>query len=357
MAGKQSGFSGFIIKIAVAAIALSIAVMIVTTATVNGFQNEISRKIFNFWGHVRISGYDMNNSIEDLTPISTQTSLYNALDSLPGVRHVQMYANKAGIVKTDTDIEGLIIKGIGADFDGPSFGHYMLEGSLPDYAGEKRSNDIVVSQTTAQRLGLKVNDNMIIYFVQEKPLARKLNISGIYNTGLEEYDEKYALADIRHIQRLNKWEADEAGGLEVFLTNNDHDYIDEMANKIHYELTGHELYTESIKEANPNIFEWLQLQDMNESVIIGLILLVAIINMTTALLILILDRTNMIGILKALGASNFTVREIFLYNAAYIIGMGLLWGEPYWHRHLFFAKAFRFYKTARRIVLYKTLRP
>lgn len=323
--GKGRSFSGFIITIAVAAVALSVAVMLITTATVNGFQNQISRKIFGFWGHIHISKFDLNQSYEDIHPVSIYQSFYPALDTVPGIKHIQVYAHKAGIIKTDTEIEGIVLKGIGVDFDWTFFKEYLTEGNIISVSDTAKSNEILISQTTARRLKLKTGDKLAVYFVQDPPLVRKFTISGIYKTGLEEYDEKYALIDIRHIQKLNKWENDEVGGFEVFLNRTeDLQYFSDL---IYYQIAGQDLQSQNIREINPNIFEWLQLQDMNERVILALMTIVAIINMITALLILILERTNMIGILKALGATNWSIRRIFLYNAMYIVGWGLIIGN------------------------------
>ncbi len=363
-------FSGFIVKIAVAAIALSMTVMVVTTATVNGFQNEISKKIFGFWGHINITHMHPNRSLEDITPISKQQHFYPHIDTLEEVSHIQVFANKAGIIKTDTDIEGVVMKGIGSDFDWRFFKEYIVDGEPFTVTDSTKSNNIVISQTIANRLRLKVGEKMVIYFVQDPPRVRKLKITGIYKTGLEEYDEKYALIDLKHIQKLNKWEKEQVGGFEIFLnhihqrsawrdllsgmtfylwdylatiiTNLSYEWnlvygtpalnltapdrLTQLANQIHLS-TPHELNTRTIKELYTNIFEWLQLQDINRLVILVLMALVGIINMITVLLILILERTNMIGILKALGANNWTVRKIFLYNAAFIVGLGLLIGN------------------------------
>ncbi|OWY24787.1 ABC transporter permease [Sphingobacteriales bacterium UPWRP_1] len=323
--GKGRSFSGFIITIAVAAVALSVAVMLITTATVNGFQNQISRKIFGFWGHIHISKFDLNQSYEDIHPVSIYQSFYPGLDTVPGIKHIQVYAHKAGIIKTDTEIEGIVLKGIGKDFDWTFFKEYLTDGNIISVTDTVKSNDILISNTTARRLSLKTGDKLAVYFVQDPPLVRKFTISGIYKTGLEEYDEKYALIDIRHIQKLNKWEEDEVGGFEVFLNHTEE--LNHFSDLIYYQIAGQDLQSQNIREINPNIFEWLELQDMNERVILALMTIVAIINMITALLILILERTNMIGILKALGATNWSIRRIFLYNAMYIVGWGLVIGN------------------------------
>ncbi len=322
---KGRAFSSFIIKIAIVAVALSMAVMVITTATVNGFQNEISRKIFGFWGHIHINSYTLNRSYEDLHPISMQQDFYPEITKTEGIKHIQVYANKAGIMKTDTDIEGIILKGISTDFDWDFFSHYMMDGQHFELNDSTSSKGMVISKTTADRLKLKVGDKLVVAFVQKPIRARKFTIDGIYKTGIEEYDERYALIDIKQIQKLNKWAPTHVGGFEIFL--DDVDQLDHFSEYVHSDVINHELRSQSIREINPNIFEWLALQDMNETVILSLMVLVAIINMVTALLILILERTNMIGILKALGSNNWSIRKIFLYNAAIIIGWGLLIGN------------------------------
>ena len=306
------------------AVGLSVAVMIVTTAVVTGFQQEISRKIFGFWGHIHISRYDLNELYEDVNPIAAHEDLYRKLDSLPGVHHIQAVANKAGIAKTDTDIEGLMLKGVGEDFDWQFLNEFIAVGKPLTFADSTTSNDILISQTTANRLRLKVGDGLAVYFVQNPPRVRKFTISGIYNTGLAEYDEKYALVDIRHIRKLNDWGDDQVGGFEVFL--NDINDLDSLSEQV-YATIDSDMTSRNMKEINPNIFEWIALQSMNERVILIIMISVAIINMITTLLILILERTNMVGIFKALGARNWTIQQVFLYNAAYIVCGGLLLGN------------------------------
>lgn len=325
MAFNSGGsFSKFIIRLAMVAVACSVAVMVVTTAVVNGFQQEISRKTFAFWGHIHISNLDLNNSYEDIHPISTKQDFYPSLGEQPGIKYIQVYARKAAIAKTNDEIEGLMLKGVGKDFNWAEINAFMVAGkrlSMPDTVP---SNDILISQTTARRLKLKVGDKLTVYFVDKPPRVRRFDIAGIYNTGLAEYDEQYALIDIRQIQRLNNWKPDEVGGFEVFI--NDVSQLDTLTNQIYYTIPN-QLNAESMKEVNPNLFQWLDLQNMNKHVLLTLMTIMAIINMITTLLILILDRTNMIGILKALGANNWTIQKIFLYNAAYIILLGVLIGN------------------------------
>jgi len=320
---KQS-FSRFIIRVAMIAVALSVAVMIVAGAIVSGFQKEISEKVFGFWGHIIIRSYEENTSYGE-EPISSKQPFYPSLEKVNGIRHIQVFATKAGIIKTQNEIEGIVLRGIGNDFDWSFLNQYIVEGKKIQPGDSSSRKKIIISKTTADRLDLKVGDDVLVYFVQEPMRYRKLQISGIYKTGLEEYDRMYALVDIGLIQRLNDWQLDEAGGFEVFINNvND---LDKIGNLINENYVGQKLQARTLKEINPNLFDWLDLQNMNERVIIILMILVAVINMTTVLLILILERTNMIGILKSLGGSSWMIRKIFLYHAAYITGLGLLFGN------------------------------
>jgi len=331
---KQKSFSRLIVRIATAAVALSVAVMIISTALVNGFQKEISSKMFGFWGHIQIKRYDRNFSFES-SPIPVQQPFYPTIDTMPGVRHIQQFATKPGIIKTGGQFEGVVLKGIAADFDWSFIRRYLVAGDTLALLPDTMSYGIIISKTSARRLGLSPGDRLTVDFIDPNTLrvrARRFTVTGIYHTGLAESDKFFALVDIRQIQRLNGWKNGEVGGFEIFL-DDVHD-LDEMGLKI-YRMMPPELNAITVKQIKPNLFDWLELQGTNEQIILVLMLLVATINMITALLILILERTNMVGILKALGASNWSIRKIFLYQAAYIIlagilignaiGLGLLW--------------------------------
>lgn len=319
-----NSFSRYIVSIAIAAVALSLSVMIVATALVNGFQKEISSKVFGFWGHIHITKYGFGKSFED-NPVSIHQQFYPSLDTMENVHHMQVFANKAGIIKTADQIEGIILKGVGKDFDWNFFNSYLVKGAVFSSSDTAVSRSILVSAQTAGRLQLDTGDVLNVFFIQSPPRVRRLRISGIYNSGLEEYDKYYALVDIRQIQRLNDWDDTLVSGFEVYLNNVDK--LQETADKIYYSVLPPELTAQTIKEIYPNIFDWLTLQNMNERIILLLMMLVAAINMITCLLILILERTNMVGILKALGAADASVRKIFLYKAAYILAFGLLAGN------------------------------
>lgn len=282
------------------AIALSIAVMVVATVMVNGFTYEISRKIFGFWGHIQVHHFDNNKSFEDI-PISRVQNFVPKLLAEKEVVNIAPYATKSGIIKTADEIEGVVVKGIDATYPLDDIRSFLTEGQLPVLDSVEASRDLLLSTTTARRMNIGVGDRVIVYFVRSDrpmPIGRRFEVSGLYNTGLEEYDRQFALADMRIIQQVNGWDSSEVSGFEIRLAGTG--LIQEMGEKVYYEYIPKDLYSETIYEMNPNIFEWLQLQKTNEYIILGLMLLVAILNMVTALLILILDRTRMIGLLKAL---------------------------------------------------------
>lgn len=347
-AGQQS-FTRLIIRIAMVAVAISLSVMIITNSLVTGFKKEISEKIFGFWGHVHITEPTINQGLMDSNPISVNQDFYPWLDTIKqvdflvyddwmgqevervekskgGIRHIQTFAIMPGIITVKREMEGIFLKGVGLDYDWQFMEGYLQEGRLLDLPDSTRSREIMISKQTANRLRVGVQDSFIVNFIVEKePIKLKFYVAGVYKTGLEEYDRQFALIDIRQIQRLMKWKDTEVSGFEVFL--DDLDDMVPMAEYIYMEELPHNLYAEPIRSKRQEIFNWLDLQDINEVVILGLMVIVAIINMVTALLILILERTNMIGILKALGANNWKIRRIFLYHAGLIIGVGLFWGN------------------------------
>ncbi len=349
--GSGKRFSGIIIRIAIAAVALSVAVMIVAMAMIAGFKNEIRSKIFGFWGHIHIMHASVGSTLE-VYPIDKRQPFYPHIDTVgsityldyprigesiignelvektskDGVRHIQAFTIKPGIIKTKNEMEGIVVKGVGKDFDWSYLEKYLVEGRKLSWNDSLSSEEIIISQITANRLKLSLGDKFIMYFVEKgEQLRRRFEIVGIYKTGLEEYDQKFALTDIRRIRDVLGWEENQVSGFEVFL-----DEIDDLAifKAYLYEMElPMELYAETMREKDPNIFDWLDLQDTNEVVILVLMIIVAIINTVTALMILILERTNMIGILKALGAKNWLIQKIFLGYATYIVLMGLFWGN------------------------------
>ncbi|MGY5847716.1 ABC transporter permease [Salegentibacter sp. HM20] len=324
--GHKSSISAPIIKIAIAAIAIGVIMMLAAFATGFGLQQKIREKITAFNGHISISNFDNNSSQVSLTPVSKNQDFYPDFNIVEGVAHVQAVATKAAIVRTETDFEGIIVKGLGEDYNWSNFGEFLKSGKLPDFSNNL-NDEVLISSYLANRLQLKVGDKIPTYFLREeseRPLLRAFEITGIYESGFKEFDELYVMADIRHIQRINRWNEDEVGGFEVFLE--DFGDIDYKGQEI-YENTDSFLDTQTITQKYYSIFEWVSLFDFNIALIIGIMILVAGINMITALLVLILERTQMVGILKALGTADWSIRKIFLYNAGYLIFLGLFWGN------------------------------
>jgi len=324
--GKEKSFASIIIRIASLAVALSIAVMIVTTALITGFKSEISSKIFGFWGHLHINAANVYQNLLEIDPIEDNQDFYPVLKNMQGIKAVQVYAIQPGIVKGKNDLDGIFLKGIGSDFNWQFFKNYLQEGDIISFPKEEASNQIIISKQTASRLSLKTGDNFRLFFVKNGTmLKRNFKISGIYKTGLEEYDSKFALVDIRKVQQLQGWAENQIGGYEVFI--DDISKIDHWAEVIYSNVSPPELNVQSIRDKLPEIFEWLSLQDINEVVILSLMIVVAIINMVTALLILMLERTRVIGILKSLGSSNWSIRRIFMFYAGIIASKGMFWGN------------------------------
>ena len=323
----KSSISAPIIKIGIAAIAIGIVVMMVAIATGIGLQQKIRDKVVAFNGHVIISNFDSNTSQESVVPISKNQRFYPEFKSVEGIKHVQAVAAKFGVIRTETDFEGVYLKGVGADYNWEYFKEFLVDGKLPDYS-KTRNEDVLISQYLANRLQFKIGDTFQMVFPKED--AEKLpniityHIVGMYNSGFQDLDAQYVIGDIRHIQRINKWQPDQIGNFEVFI--NDYKQLPEKGIEI-YQNTPSTFNTESITEKYASVFEWINIFDKNIYGIIGIMILVAGINMITALLVLILERTQMIGILKALGSNNWSIRKLFLYNASYLIILGLFWGN------------------------------
>jgi lipoprotein-releasing system permease protein len=323
---SKANFSKPIVRLGVISVALGLSVMIISVAIVIGFQQQIRDKVIGFGSHIVITSFQVNTSFEP-SPISINQPFYSTLDSLPGVRHIQVFATKAGIIKTDDQIEGVVLKGVGPDYSWSFFKEKMVEGTIFKVLDSVVTDDVIISKSLSSRLKLKTGDPLRMYFVggdEMKPRGRKFNICGIFETGLDEFDKLYVFGDIGHIRKLNNWNADEVGGFEVLI--DDYNRIDEMGELV-YNFIGYNFDSKTIKQLQPQIFEWLSLQDINVVVIIALMVLVAGITMISTLLILILEKTNMIGLLKAFGTQNRSIRKVFIYNAVYIIGKGLLWGN------------------------------
>lgn len=326
VAGKNT-FSRFIANIAIIAIALSVTVMIVSTAIISGFTFEIKEKIFGFWGQITVFHSGDGNGSEEI-PIDKTLPIFKDIKNLPELESINPYATKAIILKTRDDMEGMMLKGIDESYNWNFLKTHLVEGSLPKIINGEMSRDILISSTTARRLKLNRGQAVLVYFMKKGsnlPIGKRFNVSGIYNTGLDEYDQKFILGDISLIQKVNKWESNQVGGFEIKLK--DFNKMEIIEDKIYRTMLDQTLSSSTIKSQLPNIFEWLELQKMNEIIILILMIIVATLNMVTALLILILDRTQMIGILKAMGAKTQMIQSIFLYKAAYIILNGLFWGN------------------------------
>ena len=324
---SKSSISAPIIKIAISAISIGMVMMIVSVATGIGLQQKIREKISAFNGHIIIANYDNNQSDATLVPVSKNQKFYPKFNSVPEVSHIQAVASKAGIIRTAEAFEGIVFKGVGTDYRWDNIREYLVSGRLPDLSGRLNS-EVIISQYLANRLKLKVGDGFNTFFMKEGqnklPNVRRFKIVGIFNSGFQEFDASFVLGDVRHIQRINKWKLSQVGAFEVFV--NDFDNIKTVGEQV-YEHSGSTLDSQTIVEKYSYIFEWLQLFDFNIVVILIVMILVATINMVVALLVLILERTQMIGILKALGASNWSIRKMFLYNASYLIYRGLFWGN------------------------------
>lgn len=327
---QNNSIAAPILKIAIFAIAIGMIMMLVTVATGVGLQHKIREKVAAFNGHIGITSYDNNNSVESWAPISKNQEFYPKFKTVDGISHVQVYATKAGIIRTASDFEGVVVKGISTDYNWSVFEDYLIAGQLPDIKEGVISNEILLSEHMANRLGLQIGDKAITYFLKrnatanDKPNIRAFDIVGIYNSGFQQFDENFAFTDISHIRKMNKWGDDEVGGFEVFI--DDFDAIEKKGSEV-YEVIPSTLDSKTIALKYGTIFEWLKLFDLNIVGIISIIIIVAGINMITALLVLILERTPLIGIFKALGTTNWSIRKIFLYNAAYLILQGLFWGN------------------------------
>ena len=314
-------FSKLIVRIAILGIMLGLAVMILSVAIVKGFKSEIREKVRGFSGDIQISKFDLNSSYEN-SPFVIDKSKFKKLVSTPGIAYAQAFATKPGIINTNNEVEGVVLKGVDKNYNWDYFEKTLVDGKVIDFSDS--GNQILISKYTADRLNLKVGDDFLMYFIENSLRKRKFIIVGIYSLGVEEVDKTFVIGDIGLIRTLNKWDDTQVGGYELRVS--DFNNLDKTANII-YDNIDIDLRSFTVKEYYPTIFEWLSLLDVNTQVILILMMAVAVINMISALLIMILERTNMIGILKALGSTNWNVRKIFLYNASYLIGFGLLLGN------------------------------
>lgn len=316
-------FSKLIVRIAIAGIMLGLSVMLLSIAVMKGFKSEIRDKVRSFNGDIQIVKYDLNSSYEN-SPFRLENSKLQKIKKISNVKSVAPFATKPGIIKANNEVEGVVFKGVDSTYDWNYFKKVIVSGNTLNFNDKSSANKILISEQIAKRLDLKVGDSFLMYFVQESLRKRKFEIAGIYSTGIEEVDKIFVIGNLDLVQKLNKWESNEIGGYEIRI--NDFNSLD--ANS--YEVADYlppNLKSVSIIDDYPTIFDWLSLLDINAQVVLVLMLAVAIINMISALLIMILEKTHMIGLLKALGESNWGIRKIFLYNAFYLIGLGMLLGN------------------------------
>ncbi len=324
LSGKDAVFSKPIVRIAVGSIALSLTVMFISIAIITGFKKQIREKVIGFGGHIQINTFDLNQSFE-ANPIDFNAINSTALEQVPNIKGIHGFALKAGIIRANDQMEGIVLKGVDAEYDWSFFKKNIKQGNLPNISYSVRSQEVMISENIAKKLMLKTGDKLKMYFIfNNKQLGRAFQIAGIYKTGLEEFDNMYVLGDIKQIQRLNKWDTNQVSGAEI--TIHDFDKLSETGEQV-YRSIGYDLRSQTIRQLHPELFDWLQLQNMNVFIILAVMTLVAGATMISILLILILERTNMIGILKAMGANNKSIIRIFLYHSAYIITKGLLIGN------------------------------
>lgn len=318
------------VRIAILGISIGLAVMLLAMSIVLGFKQEIRNKTIGFGGHIQITNFDSNNTFE-MMPVVLSDSLKDVLSKIPGVKHIQAFGTKPGIIKTTDHFQGIVLKGIDRDFDRSFFSSNMTQGEMINPETDSLQNQVIISEHLSKLLGIKLNETFFTYFIGQEVRARKFTVSGIYSTNFAEYDKLFLLTDIRHIRQLNNWESDEVSGYEMLIS--DYNKLEEIGDQVYFNTAniisedGGSLYSQTIREMKPQIFAWLDLLDLNVWVILILMLLVAGFNMISGLLILILERTNMIGILKSIGATNWSVRKIFLYHSSFLIGKGMLWGN------------------------------
>lgn len=324
---RQRTFSRFIIRLSIAATALSVASMILTLSFVNGFQFAVSQKVFSFWGHIRVQQAQPAQSlISEETPLKENDTVFQMLRNFPGVKQVQSYATKSAVLENNKEIEGVLFKGVSTNYDFKNLQSFLVAGKWLDFTDSSYSKQIVVSKPIADELNIHVNDSINVFFISPDATSssvRKLQVTGIYKTGIDDYDKLFAIGDLRLLRKINNWKHGEIGGYEIFL--NDYTQMDTISYQLHGELP---LRWESrtIREMYPNIFDWLNILDVNRNVIFIIMAIVAIINLITCLLILVLERIRMVGILKSMGASDWMIQKIFLYHAVIIAGMGVFIG-------------------------------
>lgn len=321
-----------VVRVAMAGIAIGLAVMIASVAIVVGFKKEVRNKVIGFGSHIQLSNFDSNISYES-TPIAVSDSLRNALLNTNGVQRIEVFATKPGIIKMETDFQGIVLKGVDVDFDTTFLKSHLVEGQMIHIDAVNRSDQILISRSTANTLQLGCGDSFnVVFYVDEQYIpARRFQIAGIYDTGFSDYDKIFAICDIKHIRRLNRWDDDMVSRVAIFV--NDYSRIDELTDELHFSLfdqkdrMGNIYFVRSIKQLHPEIFNWLNILDSNVVIILVLMIIVSGFTMISGLLIIILERISMIGVLKALGECNYSIRKIFLYVSFFLIVKGMFWGN------------------------------
>jgi lipoprotein-releasing system permease protein len=320
---KSASFTSTVTKIGIASIAIGLAVMIISFSILIGFKRTIKDKLFSLSSHIQVSQITLNQSFEE-TPISINSKFYENYKKNPQIRHVQAVANKAGMLKSDEELAGIVIKGIGKDYDWQNFSENLVEGRKINFRDTTYANEVIISRKIATQLKIKLSDDVLIYFIQNPPRTRKLKVVGIYDTGLEEFDKNFILGDLALVQKMNDWNNQTTGHYEIFLHN--FDDLNVAAKQVFDEID-HDMQVMKVTEMFPAIFDWLNLMDRNIIVILALILVVASFNMISVILVMMMERTPMIGLLKALGSDDSKIRKIFIINGLTIILKGILLGN------------------------------
>ena len=328
--GESRNVSPPAVRVATISIAVGLAVMILSVAVVIGFKKEVREKVIGFGSHIQITNFEFNPSHE-LKPVAVNDTLMDYIRNQPNILRTERFATKLGIIKTADDFQAIVFKGVDENYNWDFFRSNLKEGRMPHIRPDSIANEVLISQTIANKLNLKLDDSFITYFIQESLLARKFQIVGIYQTYFSDYDKLFALLDIKQIQRLNQWDNDMVSGLELYVK--DYNRLDATTDSLYFDLQmrkdrlNNTFLTQSIKQIKPEIFDWLSVLDVNVWIILGLMLVVAGFSMISGLLIIILEKASMIGTLKALGQNNTSIRKVFLFLSAFLIGKGLLWGN------------------------------
>jgi len=320
---KSESFTSTVVKVGIASIAIGLAVMIISFAILVGYKQAIKDKLFSLSSHIQVSKITLNQSYEE-TPMPIKTNFYNNYRQNSKIRHVQAVGNKAGMLKSSEELAGIIIKGVGKDYDWQTFSQNLIEGKRITFTDTSFSNEVIISKRIATRLKIKLSDDVLIYFIQNPPRVRKVKVVGIYETGLEEFDKNHIIGDLALVQKMNEWDNNTCGHYEIFLKN--FDDLDEATAVVTNEIN-QDMRATKITDMFPAIFDWLMLLDKNILIVLGLILVVACFNMISVLLVMMMERTPMIGMLKALGSDNTQIRKIFVFNGLNIILKGILYGN------------------------------